>query len=147
MKTFNEIMKIRDEPDNKPEVTKRKFQVKKTNNEKMQAFCEKQYTTYNRALLPKLSEEGLEIISFSELSEKEMDFLEEYFHKNIYPVLTPMAIDSSRPFPLIQNKTLNIAALIKSRNKDKKENHTGCDGNCAGCMSGCMTHTDNDKSH
>lgn len=89
-------------------------------NEKMQAFCEKQYTTYNRALLPKLSEEGLEIISFSELSEKEMDFLEEYFHKNIYPVLTPMAIDSSRPFPLIQNKTLNIAALIKSRNKDKK---------------------------
>lgn len=90
-------------------------------NEKMQAFCEKQYTTYNRALLPKLSEEGLEIISFSELSEKEMDFLEEYFHKNIYPVLTPMAIDSSRPFPLIHNKTLNIAALIKSRNKDKKE--------------------------
>lgn len=90
-------------------------------NEKMQAFCEKQYTTYNRALLPKLSEEGLEIISFSELLEKEMDFLEEYFHKNIYPVLTPMAIDSSRPFPLIQNKTLNIAALIKSRNKDKKE--------------------------
>lgn len=90
-------------------------------NEKMQAFCEKQYTTYNRALLPKLSEEGLGIISFSELSEKEMDFLEEYFHKNIYPVLTPMAIDSSRPFPLIQNKTLNIAALIKSRNKDKKE--------------------------
>ena len=90
-------------------------------NEKMQAFCEKQYTTYNRALLPKLSEEGLEIISFSELSDKEMDFLEEYFHKNIYPVLTPMAIDSSRPFPLIQNKTLNIAALIKSRNKDKKE--------------------------
>ena len=90
-------------------------------NEKMQAFCEKQYTTYNRALLPKLSEEGLEIISFSELSEKEMDFLEEYFHKNIYPVLTPMAIDSSRPFPLIKNKTLNIAALIKSRNKDKKE--------------------------
>ena len=90
-------------------------------NEKMQAFCEKQYTTYNRALLPKLSEEGLEIISFSELTEKEVDFLEEYFHKNIYPVLTPMAIDSSRPFPLIQNKTLNIAALIKSRNKDKKE--------------------------
>lgn len=90
-------------------------------NEKMQAFCEKQYTTYNRALLPKLSEEGLEIISFRNSQKKEMDFLEEYFHKNIYPVLTPMAIDSSRPFPLIQNKTLNIAALIKSRNKDKKE--------------------------
>lgn len=90
-------------------------------NEKTHAFCEKQYTTYNRSLLPKLSEAGLEIVTFNSLSEKEEEFLEEYFHKNVYPVLTPMAIDSSRPFPLIQNKTLNIAALIKSRNKDKKE--------------------------
>ena len=90
-------------------------------NEKTHTFCEKQYTTYNRSLLPKLSEAGLEIVSFEKLSEKEEEFLEEYFHKNVYPVLTPMAIDSSRPFPLIQNKTLNIAALIKSRNNDKKE--------------------------
>lgn len=80
-------------------------------NEKTHAFCEKQYTTYNRSLLPKLSEAGLEIVTFNSLSEKEEEFLEEYFHKNVYPVLTPMAIDSSRPFPLIQNKTLNIAAL------------------------------------
>ncbi len=90
-------------------------------NEKTHAFCEKQYTTYNRSLLPKLSEAGLEIVTFNSLSEKEEEFLEEYFHKNVYPVLTPMAIDSSRPFPLIQNKTLNIAALIKSRGEDKKE--------------------------
>ncbi len=90
-------------------------------NEKTHEFCDKQYTTYNRSLLPKLSDEGLEIISFSALSEKEEEFLEEYFHKNVYPVLTPMAIDSSRPFPLIQNKTLNIAALIKNRGKEKKE--------------------------
>ena len=40
-----------------------------------------------------------------------------------------------------------IGGAIILVNKDKKENHTGCDGNCAGCMSGCMTHTDNDKSH
>lgn len=88
-------------------------------NEKTHHFSEKQYSTYNRSLLPKLAEEGLSIVSFSDLSEEDVDFLEEYFHQNIYPVLTPMAIDSSRPFPLIQNKTLNIAALIKS--KDKKD--------------------------
>lgn len=92
-------------------------------NEKTHAFCEKQYTTYNRSL-PKLSEAGLEIVTFNSLSEKEEEFLEEYFHKNVYPVLTPMAIDSSRPFPLIQNKTLNIAALIKSRGEDKKKRKT-----------------------
>ncbi len=90
-------------------------------NEKTHAFAEKQYTTYNRSLLPKLNEEGLEIVSFSDLSEKEEEFLEEYFHQNVYPVLTPMAIDSSRPFPLIQNKTLNIAALIKGKDKKEKD--------------------------
>lgn len=105
-------------------------------NEKTHAFCEKQYTTYNRSLLPKLSEAGLEIVTFNSLSEKEEEFLEEYFHKNVYPVLTPMAIDSSRPFPLIQNKTLNIAALIKSRGEDKrKERLRYCDSTGTFCTS------------
>lgn len=89
-------------------------------NEKTHAFCEKQYTTYNRSLFLNFLKRGRNC-NFNSLSEKEEEFLEEYFHKNVYPVLTPMAIDSSRPFPLIQNKTLNIAALIKSRGEDKKE--------------------------
>ena len=37
---------------------------------------------------------------------------------NVYPVLTPMAVDSSRPFPLIQNKSLNIGALIKDKKNE-----------------------------
>lgn len=40
---------------------------------------------------------------------------DQYFMENIYPVLTPMAVDSSRPFPLIQNKTLNIGAILKKK--------------------------------
>ena len=47
MKTFNEIMKIRDEPDNKPEVTKRKFRVKKTNNENNLIYSH----PHNRAIM------------------------------------------------------------------------------------------------
>ena len=50
-------------------------------NEKMQAFCEKQYTTYNRALLPKLSEEGLEIISFRNSQKKKWTFSKNIFTK------------------------------------------------------------------
>ena len=74
-----------------------------------------QYSTYNR-LLPELNENGLELVSRHEdLSEVQSKFVDEYFEKNVYPVLTPMAVDSSRPFPLIRNKTLNIGALIAKK--------------------------------
>lgn len=51
------------------------------------------------------------------MTEEEAGFVDEYFRSNVYPVLTPMAVDSSRPFPLIYNKSLNIAALIKEKEK------------------------------
>ena len=74
-----------------------------------------QYSTYNR-LLPELNENGLEVVTRHEdLSEVQSKFVDEYFEKNVYPVLTPMAVDSSRPFPLIRNKTLNIGALITKK--------------------------------
>ena len=44
--------------------------------------------------------------------------MDEYFMENVYPVLTPMAVDSSRPFPLIVNKTLNLCALLKKKNEE-----------------------------
>ncbi len=50
-----------------------------------------------------------------ELSKKEAAFVDKYFEENVYPVLTPMALDSSRPFPLVRNKTLNIAALVRKK--------------------------------
>ena len=79
-----------------------------------------QYTTYNRSLLPALKEAGLSVVwSHEELSEEEGRYVDEYFEENIYPVLTPMAVDSSRPFPLIRNKSLNIGALVKRKSKGK----------------------------
>lgn len=72
-----------------------------------------QYNTYNRSLLPALANVGLTIISSHEaLTSEQSAYVDEYFEENIYPVLTPMAMDPSRPFPLIRNKTLNIGALI-----------------------------------
>ena len=83
-------------------------------------FMMDQYTTYNRALLPRLEKCGLHIIRHHEdLTEQQAEYVDEYFKRNVYPVLTPMAVDQSRPFPLIQNKTLNIGALIKdTKNED-----------------------------
>lgn len=75
-----------------------------------------QYSTYNRSLIPALKPQGLEIVcEHEDLTEKEKCFVDEYFIGNVYPVLTPMAVDSSRPFPLVRNKTLNIAALMQNK--------------------------------
>lgn len=79
-----------------------------------------QYSTYNRSLLPALKQQGLGVVEKHENLTKEQGiFVDKYFESNVYPVLTPMAMDSSRPFPLIRNKTLNIGALI-SKKEDKK---------------------------
>ena len=85
-------------------------------SEKTHEMVQVQYSTYNRSLLPALAHIGLNIISTHEaLTPEQAAYVDEYFEENIYPVLTPMAMDSSRPFPLIRNKTLNIGALIQKK--------------------------------
>ena len=82
-------------------------------------LVEMQYNTYNRSLLPLLKEQDIEIIhAHEDLNQKQAEFVDKYFMDNVYPVLTPMAVDASRPFPLIRNKTLNIAALIRRKQED-----------------------------
>ncbi|MGN1116295.1 MAG: RNA degradosome polyphosphate kinase, partial [Candidatus Ornithomonoglobus sp.] len=89
-------------------------------SKKTHKLVEMQYSTYARSLLPLLSREKVRIVKFDELDEKQRKYITEYFHSDIFPVLTPMAVDSSRPFPLIQNKALNICALVKN-NKTKQK--------------------------
>lgn len=87
---------------------------------KTKEFMNSQYMTYNRSLLPLLEKNGLHVITHHEnLTEAQSSYVDDFFDKDVYPVLTPMAVDASRPFPLIRNKTLNIGALI--RKKDSKE--------------------------
>ncbi len=82
-------------------------------------FMADQYKILNRSLLPQLEKSGLHLVRHHEdLTEKQGAYVDEYFRKDVYPVLTPMAVDQSRPFPLIQNKTLNIGALIKDKKKE-----------------------------
>ncbi|MDE7331495.1 MAG: RNA degradosome polyphosphate kinase [Lachnospiraceae bacterium] len=79
-------------------------------------LVEEQYGVY-KSLVSKLLSNGLRIIEKHEkLTEKEAAYVDKYYEENVYPVLTPMAVDSSRPFPLIRNKTLNIGALVKKKN-------------------------------
>jgi len=80
-----------------------------------------QYSTLNHILIPHLAQNKINIVSdFNKLNEKQNEFVDKYFENEVYPVLTPMAFDSSRPFPLIRNKTLNIASLLEKKNGDKE---------------------------
>jgi len=89
-------------------------------SERAHRLVSEQYSSYNRSFKPSLRQNHLIIIDdCHDLSEKQRDFVEEYFDLEVYPILTPMAVDVSRPFPLIRNKTLNIGALIRS---DDQEN-------------------------
>ncbi len=83
-------------------------------NEDTRELVNLQYSTYNRSLLPLMNQENIFIIdAYEKLTEEQAAFVDDYFENEVYPVLTPMAVDASRPFPLIRNKSLNIAAVIE----------------------------------
>ncbi|MEI1254918.1 RNA degradosome polyphosphate kinase [Blautia sp. JLR.GB0024] len=85
-------------------------------------LVETQYNTYNRSLLPALNKVGLHVVEKHEdLTKEQQEYVDRYFEESVYPVLTPMAMDSARPFPLIRNKTLNIGALISKKDKKGRE--------------------------
>lgn len=91
-------------------------------SKKTHDFVSLQYSTYTRSLVPALKNEGLNIVqNHEDLNDDQKAYIDKYFDENIYPILTPMAVDSSRPFPLIRNKSLNIAALLEKKDDIKQK--------------------------
>ncbi|MBO4636862.1 MAG: RNA degradosome polyphosphate kinase [Clostridiales bacterium] len=80
--------------------------------ELMSVMC----STYTRSLVPALRAENIIICDYEELSDSMKDRADEYFKSVLYPVLTPMAVDSSRPFPLIYNRMLNLCVMLDGTN-------------------------------
>ncbi|WP_394219944.1 RNA degradosome polyphosphate kinase [Halobacillus trueperi] len=73
---------------------------------------EKQYTAY-QSMKPELESEGISILSIDDLTKEEIQRFETYFDEEIFPVLTPMAVDAYRPFPMLLNKSINLAVVIR----------------------------------
>lgn len=71
-----------------------------------------QYRVY-RELMRLLSREGIELLNVKELTVEQKAELQAHFHDIIYPVLTPMAVDVSRPFPLVHSKEIYLAVVLK----------------------------------
>jgi polyphosphate kinase len=66
-------------------------------------------------LMPNLREQGINVLNIGDLSQAQRAWVADYFRRQIFPVLTPLAFDSSRPFPFISNLSLNLAVVIQDR--------------------------------
>lgn len=87
-------------------------------NKETRELVDMQYNTFNRSLMPLLHQNNIILVdAYESLTLEQKSYVNQYFMESIYPVLTPMAVDASRPFPLIRNKTLNIAALLKKKER------------------------------
>lgn len=69
---------------------------------------------FEQVLRPELAKHGVYILDYIDLSEKQRSYLNRYFEEQIFPVITPLAVDRSHPFPYISNLSLNLAVVIKN---------------------------------
>ncbi|WP_129726962.1 RNA degradosome polyphosphate kinase [Ectobacillus funiculus] len=107
------------QPENKAGLTP-KQQLKKISM-RAHELVDLQYDTYLHVLQPALEEAGVAFLAFSDLTPEQRTFIEEYFDEQIFPVLTPVAIDAYRPFPMLLNKSLNLAVMLYDKEQEVKE--------------------------
>ena len=81
--------------------------------ERVLSLVERQDRLMLDVLLPELAQKGIAIVPFSSLSADDHDRMTKYFDENVYPVLTPLAVDPGHPFPMISNLSLNIAVYVR----------------------------------
>ncbi len=83
------------------------------------SLVEDQYTCWLQKIVPRLREENIDFTTPEQLTRSERRWVDNYFKEQVYPVLTPLAIDPAHPFPQIGNKTLNI--LVSLDNPETRE--------------------------
>ena len=81
--------------------------------ERVLALVERQDRLVLDVLLPELAQQDIAVVPFSSLSAEDHERMTKYFDENVYPVLTPLAVDPGHPFPMISNLSLNIAVYVR----------------------------------
>lgn len=82
-------------------------------NKRVHAMVEQQYRCWNEDLRPALAKRGIRFLNFDQLSRDDEAFLRSYYHSQVRPVLTPLAIDPAHPFPQLLNKSLNMMIQLE----------------------------------
>lgn len=82
--------------------------------QRVNGIMEDAYGLWRNQIQPALKKAGILILELNELSPQQKSYLDDYFRRVVYPVLTPLAVDPSRPFPHISNLSLNVAAVVSN---------------------------------
>jgi len=89
------------------------FELMAEISKRTQELIARQTKCFQTDILPKLAQNGIEITDWESLSEDEKSYINKIFTNKIFPVLTPLAVDPSHPFPYISGLSLNLAVLVK----------------------------------
>src|SRR5215472_11691528 len=80
-------------------------------------FVQEQYDTWNQRILPALAKENIRVLELKDLDPEQVAFIGSYCEKEVDPLLTPVTVDPSHPFPRVLNKALCIALLLKRKRR------------------------------
>ncbi len=84
-------------------------------NDRVREMVEAQFRCWREELLPALAENGISFLDFNTLGPGDRVWVESYFQKQVWPVLTPLGLDPAHPFPQLLNKTLNLIVQLEVR--------------------------------
>ncbi len=82
-------------------------------NERTQQIADRHAHVFLDSVRPALADEGIVIVTWAELDDDERSRLSTYFHEQVFPVLTPLAVDPAHPFPFVSGLSLNLAITVK----------------------------------
>jgi polyphosphate kinase len=82
-------------------------------SERTQQIATRHARVFLDSVRPSLADEGIVIVTWAELEEAERARLSTYFHEQVFPVLTPLAVDPAHPFPFVSGLSLNLAITVK----------------------------------
>ncbi len=86
-----------------------------------QEMMKRQYNCLLKSLVPELNQNHIFFVEYDELEGEEQEYVDDYFLETCYPVLTPQAIDNSRPFPLVKNNQVYLCVQLLDTQEDKKK--------------------------
>ena len=87
------------------------------------AFTTAMHRTWSEQLLPELLKADVRFPSIRELTGIQREFVDAYFQREVYPILTPLAVDPAHPFPVLLNKSLNVVVLLQDTHKQERRAH------------------------
>ncbi|HKE08401.1 MAG TPA: polyphosphate kinase 1 [Candidatus Acidoferrum sp.] len=83
----------------------------------MQSFVREQYKCWNDELLPALAKHQIRVLSVDQLSDKAAEVAKTFYDRRVYPMLTPVTVDPTHPFPHVLNKALCIAFMLRRKRR------------------------------